>query len=252
MHPWAVEDPFGGLWGRLPAAVRAHGAEERADKGSLGEGSEQCTVPRPPPRTTGPVPRSVPQHRGHTGAPGPRGTVGLARPSRDFSLQDFPMEEDLLFPGPSGQAPGGERYPSSLRGEPRSPPEALRAALVLPLFQQSAGRAKAGMVPAAGDIWGDGCPPAPEPSRGLSPAAPAVRHTGRMLTIVPCQQGCVRWGMPSPVPPRLGEGQRKSEPRHPGAEPEWGRGTFLERMHRNKLLFQPGLRAQGCRRPPPL
>lgn len=205
----------------------------------------------PPPCTTGPAPCSAPQHRGLAGTPEPRGTVGLAWPSRDFSLQDFPMEEDLLFPGLSGPAPGGERDPSSLCGEPHSPPETRWAALMLPLFHQSAGQTKAGKVPAARDTGGDGRPPAPKPSCGLSPAASAVRHTGRMLAVVPCQQGCVRWGIPSPAPPRLGEGQRKSEPRHPGAEPEWGQGTFLERIHRNELLFQPGLQARGCRHPPP-
>lgn len=211
----------------------------------------ETAVPMPPPCAAGPAPCSAPQHRGHAGAPEPRGIVGLAGLSRDFSLQDFPMEEDLLFPGLSGQAPGGERYPSSLRGEPHSPPETHRAALLLPLFHQSAGRIKAGKVPAARDAGRHGHPPAPEPSRRLSPAAPAMQHAGRMPAVVPCQQGCVQWGIPSAAPPRLGEGQRKSEPRHPGADPKWGRGTFLERMHQNELLFQPGLRAPGCRHPPP-
>ena len=95
----------------------------------------------------------------------------------------------------------------------------------------------------------DGHTPAPTPSRRPSPAASAVQHAGQMPA-VPCQQGCVQWGIPSPASPRLGEGQRKSEPRHPGAEPEWGRGTSLERMHQNELLFQPGLRAWGRRRLP--
>lgn len=215
----------------------------RADKGCLGEGSKQCAVPVLPPHATGPAPCSAPQHRGHTRTPGPRGNVGLARLSRDFSLQDFPMEEDLLFPGPSGWAPGEERYPSSVSGEPHRPPETRRAALVLPLFHRSAGRTKAGKAPTARDTGEHGCPPAPKPSHRLSPAAPVKWHTGRMTAVVCCQQGCVRWGIPSPTTPRLGKGQRKSKPCHPGAEPEWRQGTFLERMHRNKLLFQPGLQA---------
>lgn len=135
-------------------------------------------VPRPPPRATSSAPCSAPQHQGHAGTQGPRGTVGLAAPSRDFSLQDFPMEEDLPFPGLSGWGPGRERYPSSLRGEPQSPPETQRAALMLPLFHQSAEGKKAGKVPAARGTGGHRHPPAPKPSRRLAPAALAIQHAG--------------------------------------------------------------------------
>lgn len=185
--------------------------------------------------------RDMPEHEGPGELWGWPGRAGIS------PCRTFPWKTTCFSQGRLAGLQKKKRYPSSLCQEPHSPPETRQAALVLPLFHQSAGETKAGKVPAARDgaccqgHGGDGHPPAPKASCGLSPAASATRHARQMPAVTPCQQGCMCWGIPSPVPPRLGEGQRKSKPHHPGAEPKWGRGTFPERMHRYELLFQPGL-----------
>lgn len=84
---------------------------------------------------------------------------------------------------------------------------------------------------AAGDAGNRGCPPAGFPQQPCPSGADA---------------GCL--SLPAGIP--MGDNitctskakrRPEEEPRHPGAEPEWGQGTFLARMQRNELLFLPGL-----------
>lgn len=65
-----------------------------------------------------PPPCLLPPCWGHARPLAPMGAVG---PGRDFSSQDFPMLEDLLFPGLPGWAPTGLRDPSSFSYSSRAP-----------------------------------------------------------------------------------------------------------------------------------
>lgn len=121
-----------------------------------------------------------PQHWGHSGAAEPKGTVGLGWLKRNFSLQDIPMEEDLPFPGLSGRAPGGDRYPSSHGGEPSRNTASSPGAPALALgCRESRGRAAVaagdtGLGPLQLQALPEGCPQQP----GAVPCPRGTCHGG--------------------------------------------------------------------------